>query len=130
MSVRNIVLLIIAITALWGCQMYGSMYGSMGTTVMGSGYKGGSTAAVSISGYAFSPSTVTFPGSAGVTVTWTNNDGVSHTVTSDSATFPFTSSGNIGPNGGTYVLTFPTAPGTYTYHCSIHTYMTGSIVVN
>jgi len=131
MNIRNIMLLLTAAAALWGCQMYGSTgrsmgYGSTGSPVTGSGYTGGSTAAVAISGYAFSPSSVSFPGSAGVTVTWTNYDGVTHTVTSDNGTFP--SSGDIGPNG-TYALVFPTTPGTYSYHCSIHTYMTGSIVV-
>jgi plastocyanin len=131
MSIRNILLLLTAAAALWGCQMYGSTgenmgYGNTGTTVTGSGYTGGSTAAVAISGYAFSPSSVSFPGSAGVTMTWTNHDSVTHTVTSDDGRF--TSSGNIGPNG-TYSLAFPTIPGTYAYHCSIHTYMKGSIVV-
>lgn len=80
------------------------------------------TVNVSISGYAFSPTPVTIQ--VGDTVKWTNNDGVSHTVVSDSSVF---SSGNI-PSGGTYSYTF-TAAGTYGYHCSIHTYMTGEVIV-
>jgi plastocyanin len=94
--------------------------------IIGAGYTGGSTAAISISYYTFSPASVPFPGSAGVTVTWTNNDGVGHTVTSDNGSFA--SSGTIPP-GGLYALAFPTTPGTYTYHCSIHPSMTGTIVV-
>jgi plastocyanin len=121
MRIRFAGLLLVAAAALWGCQASGT------TPKLGAGYTGGTTAAVAISMDAFSPVTVTFPGSAGVTVTWTNLDGVAHTVTSDNGAF--TSSGTIAPNGGTYVLTFPTAPGTYPYHCSIHPFMTGSIVV-
>jgi plastocyanin len=122
MSIRNFVVLFVASALLSGCQMYGSTI-----RVVGTGYTGGAAAAIALSGYAFSPGSVAFPGGAGVTVTWTNYDGAAHTVTSDTAAFA--SSGTIGANGGTYVLTFPTAPGTYTYHCSIHTFMTGSIVV-
>lgn len=77
---------------------------------------------VSIVGMAFSPATLTI--SVNSTVKWTNNDGVTHTVTSDAALFD---SGNIAP-GGAYSRTFTTA-GTYSYHCAIHTYMLGTIIV-
>ncbi|MCX6347189.1 MAG: cupredoxin domain-containing protein, partial [Actinobacteria bacterium] len=60
----------------------------------------------------------------GDTVTWTNNDNHDHTVTSDSGTF---NSGNIA-NGSTFSFTFSTA-GAYSYNCSIHTSMIGTIVV-
>ena len=79
--------------------------------------------AISISGFAFSPASTTVK--SGTVVTWTNKDGVSHTVTSNNGGFP--SSGNIAPNG-TYVVTF-TATGTYNYHCSIHPSMTGTVTV-
>jgi plastocyanin len=77
---------------------------------------------VSIENMAFSPSTLTV--SAGTTVSWTNNDGVTHTVTSKTSAFD---SGSL-LNGKTYSFTFPNA-GTYDYYCKIHTSMTGSIVV-
>ena len=51
------------------------MYGGS-PIIIGAGYTGGSTAAVFISGSTFSPASVALPVSAGVTVTWTNNDGV------------------------------------------------------
>ncbi len=73
--------------------------------------------------YAFVPSTITV--SSGTTVTWTNKDGVDHTVTSDTGLFD---SGNITGNS-TFSHTFNT-PGTYAYHCTIHTYMTGKVIVN
>jgi plastocyanin len=78
---------------------------------------------VFIQGMAFNPVTITV--SAGTTITWTNKDGVSHTVTSDTALFD---SGTIASNG-TYSHTFSTA-GTFAYHCSIHTDMMATVVVN
>jgi plastocyanin len=77
---------------------------------------------VSIENMAFSPSSLTV--TSGTTVKWTNNDGVTHTVTSDKNTFD---SGNLN-SSKTFSFTFATA-GTYKYHCSIHTTMTGTIVV-
>jgi predicted lipoprotein with Yx(FWY)xxD motif/plastocyanin len=77
---------------------------------------------ITISGYAFSPASATV--SVGTKVTWTNMDPTSHTVTSNTNVF---SSPNLG-TGGTFSYTFNT-PGTYSYHCSIHTYMTGTITV-
>jgi plastocyanin len=78
--------------------------------------------AVTIQGMAFSPLTLTV--AVNTTVTWTNNDGVTHTVTSDAAVF---NSGNVAP-GGTFSYQFTTA-GTYPYHCTIHNYMTGTVIV-
>jgi plastocyanin len=87
---------------------------------------GGSPAAsanaVDIQNFAFSPDTLSIP--AGTTVTWTNLDSATHTVTADDGAFD---SGNL-PTSQTYSFTFDT-PGTYTYHCSIHTYMTATITV-
>ncbi len=77
---------------------------------------------VSISGFAFSPATLTV--SVGTTVTWTNNDSTTHTITSDTGVF---NSGNVA-NGKTYSYKFTTA-GTYAYHCSIHSYMKGTVIV-
>lgn len=62
---------------------------------------------------------------AGTTVKWTNNDNMTHTVTADDSSFD---SGNIAA-GGTYSHTFSTA-GTYKYHCTLHSGMTGTVTVN
>lgn len=84
------------------------------------------TNAVAISNMAFSPASITVP--VGTTVTWTNQDGVAHTVTGDGSNVPSGfGSGNLS-NGQSYSFTFATA-GTYTYHCSIHPQMTGTVVV-
>jgi plastocyanin len=71
---------------------------------------------------AFNPTSLTVAVNA--TVTWTNKDAMTHNVTSDSGLFV---SGNINP-GGTYSHQF-TSAGTYTYRCTIHTGMTGRIIV-
>ena len=57
-------------------------------------------------------------------VIWANNDGTTHRVVSDA---PLFDSGNLG-NGGTYTFNF-VAAGTYTYHCSIHPTMVGTITI-
>lgn len=78
---------------------------------------------VRIANMAFSPATLTVP--AGITVTWINRDGDEHSVESDGKGFP---SSTLLNTGETYAYTF-TKPGTYTYHCGVHSYMTGKIVV-
>ena len=83
---------------------------------------GGSGNSVSIQGLAFKPASVSV--TAGTTVTWTNNDSVTHTITSDTGAF---NSGNVAP-GATYSYKFGQA-GTFAYHCSIHTTMQGTVVV-
>lgn len=60
---------------------------------------------------------------AGTTVTWTWSSGASlHNVT-----FPDAVSGDKSA-GATYSREFDT-PGTFTYHCTIHPGMTGSVLV-
>jgi plastocyanin len=81
---------------------------------------GGST--VEIANFMFTPMTLTV--SVGTTVTWKFDDSTPHTVAADDKSF-------ISPpmsNGQTYTHTFATA-GTVKYHCSIHPFMTGVIVV-
>jgi len=81
-----------------------------------------STNTVTIQDYSFQPSTLTVP--RGTTVTWRNQGSVDHTVTSDTNGL-FDS--RVGP-GKEFSFSFST-PGTYNYHCSIHTSMHGTIVV-
>lgn len=90
--------------------------------------------AVTINNFAFAPLSLTVP--AGTTVTWTNQDSVGHSVTSDTGAFdsspsncsPTQSGGCIQPSGGTFPFTF-SSPGTYAYHCRVHNFMHGTIVV-
>ena len=85
---------------------------------------GAATVSVSIVDFAFSPSGV--KAAMGSTVTWTNNGTVNHTSTQDSPLALWTT-GPIAP--GASSSTTLTAAGTYTYHCAIHTFMTGKVKV-
>ena len=111
--------------ALAACQY--APYTMGPTNKGGGGYSGGNMAAVSISGYSFQPPSVSFPGANMVTVTWTNDDGVAHTVT-DTAGSPAFDSGSIAP-GGAFSFSFPATVKMYNYRCTIHAGMTGTINV-
>lgn len=76
---------------------------------------------VTIAGFAFSPSTVTV--GKGTTVTWTNNDQAPHTVTGSGGL----NSPTLG-RGATYSFTFKST-GTFSYICTIHPSMHGTVVV-
>jgi plastocyanin len=78
---------------------------------------------VAIHNFAFGPQVVTVK--AGATVHWTNNDTEAHTVTSDTGAF---NSPVLQPGAG-YSFTF-TKPGTYSYHCTIHPFMTAKVMVS
>ena len=60
----------------------------------------------------------------GSMVSWTNEDMTTHTVTSNQGFFD---AGPISP-GNTFHNTFD-KPGEFGYHCSIHPWMTGRIMV-
>ena len=77
---------------------------------------------VIISDLTFSPATLTID--AGNAVTWTNQEGIIHTVVSDTGLFE---SGSMVRNA-TFSHTFNTA-GTYTYHCGLHPEMKGTVIV-
>jgi plastocyanin len=62
--------------------------------------------------------------SVGGTITWTNSDNTTHTSTADGGAW---NSGSIAP-GASFSHAFPAA-GTFTYHCSIHPGMVGTITV-
>lgn len=79
-------------------------------------------AQATIAKFAFDPPTMSV--SAGQSVTWTNADPVDHTVTGDSGTW----ASDPLASGGAYSMTF-SQPGTYTYHCAIHPFMKGTVVV-
>lgn len=79
---------------------------------------------VAIKDFAFAPGTVTVK--VGTTVTWTNNDQDPHTVTSTGTGGPLKSA--TLQNGEKYTYTFTTA-GTFEYLCTIHPFMTGTVVV-
>jgi plastocyanin len=73
--------------------------------------------------YHFVPTTTYV--NVGESVTWTNDSDAPHTVDSDSG--GELESGNIA-EGATFDHTF-SATGTIAYHCDIHDYMKGSVIV-
>ena len=77
---------------------------------------------VNIANFNFVPGTLTV--NAGTTVTWTNSDSVDHHVASDTGVFD---SGVMSANSS-YSFTFNNT-GNFPYHCTIHTYMKGTIIV-
>ena len=77
---------------------------------------------VNISDFKFNPATLTVP--AGATVTWTNQDEEPHTIAAKDGTFR---SPGMDTHA-TFSFTFNT-PGSYDYVCSIHPFMTGTVVV-
>ncbi|MGH9920636.1 MAG: plastocyanin/azurin family copper-binding protein, partial [Nitrososphaerales archaeon] len=87
------------------------------------------TGANSSSGLNFSPDSITVVIGVNNTVMWTNDDAVLHTVTSSSVPAGAQSfnDASLSP-GSTFIVTF-TTPGTYQYHCSIHSWMRGTVVV-
>jgi plastocyanin len=80
------------------------------------------TRAVAISGFAFSPSSLTI--NVGDRITWTNSDSVAHTATATGGAFD---TGDIA-EGQSASVRF-TKAGTYAYYCTPHPSMTGTIRV-
>jgi plastocyanin len=83
---------------------------------------------VNITGFAFSPGTVTVK--VGDTVKWTNNDTVIHTVTAEGGAFDSGVFNPVatGPPPTSFSRTF-TSAGTFPYRCNVHPAMTGTVVV-
>ena len=84
-----------------------------------------STGTINIRDMMFTPSQITI--AKGGSVTWTNNDTVTHTVIDDLSNVGGPASGDIPP-GGKYSFTF-NKTGSFQYHCRIHPSMRGTIVV-
>lgn len=70
----------------------------------------------------FAPDALTV--AAGTTVVWGNNDVTAHTTTADDGKW---NSANLD-GGQTFSFKFDT-PGTYTYHCNLHSFMHGKVIV-
>ena len=81
-----------------------------------------SATSVAISNFSFAPPALQV--SVGQTVTWSNRDGSTHTVTSVDGKFD---TGTIAP-GASGMVTFRTV-GTFRYRCNIHQFMMGTVTV-
>jgi plastocyanin len=81
------------------------------------------TVGITIQDFEFVPKSVT--AKVGDIVAFTNSGAVQHTATLDEGDC---GTGKLAP-GATGALTF-SKPGTYRFHCAIHSSMTGSVVVS
>lgn len=94
-----------------------------------SGGGAGSTAApasgdaVTIANFEYMPPEITVK--AGTEVTWANEDSAPHTASADDGSFD---TGTIEEGGNTGSVTLDT-PGTFSYFCSFHAFMKGSVTV-
>lgn len=114
-------MLAVAAAAVVGVALTGCSGGGGADKAGGSGPTK-STNTVAIKDFKFVPGVITVP--AGTVVTWTNNDDVEHSATSDNTGFD----SKLFGKGKSYSYTF-TKAGTYTYHCTPHQYMTGTVIV-
>ena len=137
MRLRIAVIGSIGLVALAGCGAYtasgaygvegggGGVGGPAGSVTVGNN---GQIAFISSHNGTANPAVDTVAAGGTVTWTWTNNQGVSHSVQAQGGT-TFASSSIMSGNGQTYAVTFA-APGTYQYDCAVHgAAMSGKIVV-
>lgn len=80
---------------------------------------------VEIKDSAYTPATIKVK--AGTTVTWTNRDSIKHDVTADDKSDDAPMS-ELLAGGESYSFTF-NKTGTYTYHCTPHSFMKGTVIV-
>jgi len=83
-----------------------------------------STYNVNIQNFAFAPLSITVK--KGDKIIFLNRDTAPHTVTADTKAFD---SGTMGQNKSWTLDTSRLSAGTYTYHCTIHPMMQGTVIV-
>ncbi len=93
-----------------------------GGSSQGSGSSSSSGTKVTIADFKYKPATITVK--VGQKVTWTNTDSSNHTATAKQGSFD---TGNL-QKGNSKAVTF-SKPGTFTYTCSYHPFMHGTVVV-
>lgn len=118
-TIPTLVIISLGLFQVLGCHNTATgPYGQ--TTTMGGGNPAPNT--VTIAGMSFAPATLTI--AKNTTVTWMNDDNVTHTATSDNNVW---NTGSIG-TGTSKAIVFSVS-GTYSYHCAVHPMMTGTIIV-
>jgi len=80
------------------------------------------TNSITIKGFTFKPTPA--HAKVGDTITVTNSDGTDHSLTADDGSFD---TGKFSSGSKTITLT---KAGTFSFHCQVHNYMTGSIQVS
>jgi len=112
----------VGLTAVFALLAAGFAWAGADTTSAPSPAPTATPVLVTIANFAFAPATVTIP--VGGSVTWKNTDLTEHTATAKNGAFD---SGNLD-TGQTFTFTFHKAL-IYTYVCSYHPSMVGTVVV-
>jgi plastocyanin len=107
-----------------GCSSSSSDSSSSGSTTTAAGSSSAGANAISIKNFAFNPAELRVK--VGDKITVSNDDSTTHTMSADD-TSTGVDTGNISP-GSSKTVTF-TKPGTFVYHCHIHSSMTGTVTV-
>ncbi|MFB7991319.1 cupredoxin family copper-binding protein [Streptomyces sp. NPDC056002] len=123
------------VTALTGCSDGGGGSSSSGTPSAGASISAPTPASpssserakgevkVTIKDFAFHPAA--FEVSPGTKITVTNEDSATHTLTADDKSF---GTGDLA-QGKSVTITAPAKPGSYSYICTIHPNMKGTLTV-
>jgi plastocyanin len=118
---------LILILVLAACSSSSSASATPSATATGSsaGQQTGTTDTIVIKNFMFSPDSLTV--APGAVITVKNEDSVTHTLTDKTDQSAF----NTGPVGPNQTKTFkaPGKAGSYAFFCTIHQYMTGTLVV-
>jgi plastocyanin len=116
---------VVAVVALGACGGGTKPEKAAGSaTQAGAGAPAGGGPAVQIVNFEFQPQKLTVK--AGTTVTWTNEDTAIHAI-KDTSPLATPVSSDMA-QGDTFSITYD-RPGSYSYICGIHNYMTGSVEV-
>jgi plastocyanin len=111
----------VAAVLVTGCGGGGS--GPSAGAAPSAGGSSGTPSAITISNFKFSPSALRVQHGARINVA--NDDSAPHTVTADDGhSFD---SGTVDPGASTTIRA--PAAGTYSYHCTIHPFMKGKLIV-
>jgi plastocyanin len=118
-------ILVLALTAC-GSSSSASATSSAQPTGSSATQKSGTTDTIVIKNFMFTPDSLTV--APGAVVTVRNEDSVTHTLT-DKADHNAFNSGPVGPNQ-TKTFKAPDQAGSYPFLCTIHQFMTGTLVVS
>ncbi len=117
---KKISLLLLSAVFLSACNSYGTPASSSAPATAQQAVSGTS---VAIQNFAYNPKVMTV--AAGAIITFTNNDTVNHSYTSDTGAFD---TGLIAP-GSSKTFTAPATAGSYAVHCTLHPSVTGTLIV-
>ena len=122
-STRALLIAAVVAVALAGCGGGGDKEDKEAKSQSGKGSQSGD-GAVKIANFEFKPMKVVVK--PGTKVTWTNDDSSIHDI-KDTSPLATPVSASLS-KGDTFSITYG-QPGTYSYECGIHPYMTGSVEV-